>query len=691
MDSSSSSSSSSSSKRRVGTISRHVTGGFVKSLLLHGPPAESATHSGNLVARTLQSHGVKFVFTLSGGHISPILVGCEDIGIRVIDVRHEVNAVFAADAVARLTGVPGVAAVTAGPGVTNTVTAIKNASMAQSPLVLLGGAAATMTKGRGALQDINQRDVLEPIVKECFTVTRVRDIVPALRKAFQSAASGTPGPVFVELPLDILYSYMLVAAGMGTYELTRAKNVVDDAAAQSRVVVPAEAKAEGLGNVSSYLASLVKKKDGGDTTVFLRPKESAAKAPFFARAYTSLMLRDVFAGAPSPSDLTDAYFAPLPVTFPMPKASDVATTAALLSSAQRPVIVIGSQATLVVPRIDELRRALEALGIPTFLGGMSRGLLGQYGPLHVRQGRGDALAKADVVVLLGAVADFRLSYGRALPRKAKIVAVNRDKASLYLNHGLFWSSAVAAQADPCEFMLAVAKSTKTNPSRFESWVASLKAKEAKKDAANLRKGGERAVGRDALAGETLVNPLSLLQSVEEALPEDSILVADGGDFVATASYIVRPRGPLCWLDPGAFGTLGVGGGFALGAKLARPESEVWLFWGDGSAGYSVAEFDAFARHGVPVIALVGNDACWTQIEREQLPMFGSSVACPIAYLEYDQVARGYGGEGLRLDDPSKDAAARVIAEARRIHAAGRPVLINALIGKTDFREGSISV
>lgn len=104
----------------------------------------------------LRSHGVEHLFTLSGGHISPILVAAEKLGIRIVDTRHEVTAVFAADATARLSGVPGVAVVTAGPGVTNTVTAVKNAQMAESPLVLLGGAAATLLKGRGALQDIDQ-------------------------------------------------------------------------------------------------------------------------------------------------------------------------------------------------------------------------------------------------------------------------------------------------------------------------------------------------------------------------------------------------------------------------------------------------------------------------------------------------------------------------------------------------------
>jgi hypothetical protein len=101
-------------------------------------------------------------------------------------------------------------------------------------------------------------------------------------------------------------------------------------------------------------------------------------------------------------------------------------------------------------------------------------------------------------------------------------------------------------------------------------------------------------------------------------------------FVCGFPCIFRPRGPLGWLDPGAFGTLGVGGGFALGAKLCQPDAEVWILYGDGSCGFSVAEIDTMTRHKVPVIALVGNDAAWTQIAREQVPMFGSSVGCKLA-------------------------------------------------------------
>src|SRR5947208_4811435 len=132
-------------------------------------------NGGEIIARVLQKQGVKFLFTLCGGHISPIFVSAQNLGIRVIDTRHEVNAVFAADAVARLSGSPGVAAVTAGPGLTNTITAVKNAQLAQSPLILLGGATATILKGRGALQDIDQMALMRPHVKWAIAVKRLKD------------------------------------------------------------------------------------------------------------------------------------------------------------------------------------------------------------------------------------------------------------------------------------------------------------------------------------------------------------------------------------------------------------------------------------------------------------------------------------------------------------------------------------
>ncbi|XP_071583000.1 2-hydroxyacyl-CoA lyase 2-like [Heliangelus exortis] len=162
--------------------------------LLHKVEPRSPRHGGEVVAQVLKSHGVRFLFTLPGGHISPILVASEKLGIRVVDTRHEATALCAADAVARLTGTVGVAVVTAGPGVTNTVTAMKNAHLAESPVLLLAGAAASLQKGRGALQDIEQVALFRTLCKATLSVPTLRDIVPTLRRAIATRPVRDPRP-----------------------------------------------------------------------------------------------------------------------------------------------------------------------------------------------------------------------------------------------------------------------------------------------------------------------------------------------------------------------------------------------------------------------------------------------------------------------------------------------------------------
>ena len=168
------------------------------------------THGGDIIAEVLARHGVTHLFALCGGHISPILTGAQARGLRVVDVRDEANAVFAADAVARMTGTIGVAAVTAGPGVTNTITAVKNAQMAQTPLVIFGGATATLLKGRGSLQDIDQMALMKPICKWATTVKTVPALAPTVERAIAIATEGVPGPVFVEVPVDLLYTESII-------------------------------------------------------------------------------------------------------------------------------------------------------------------------------------------------------------------------------------------------------------------------------------------------------------------------------------------------------------------------------------------------------------------------------------------------------------------------------------------------
>jgi len=181
----------------------------------------------------------------------------------------------------------------------------------------------------------------------------------------------------------------------------------------------------------------------------------------------------------------------------------------------------------------------------------------------------------------------------------------------------------------------------------------------------------------------------LLRELDGFLDEHALLVADGGDFVGTASYVVRARSPLAWLDPGVFGTLGVGGGFALGAAVARPAAETWILYGDGAAAFSLMEFDSFVRHGLAPIALVGNDASWAQIAREQVPALGDAVGTELAPTDYHRVAEALGGRGLKIERAEEILPA--FEQARAWARAGQPVLINARLARSDFRQGSISL
>ncbi|MFO0635311.1 MAG: thiamine pyrophosphate-binding protein [Nannocystaceae bacterium] len=577
-------------------------------------------HGGDLIASVLQRQGVQFLFTLCGGHISPILTGAKALGIRVVDVRHEATAVFAADAVARLTGIPGVAAVTAGPGVTNTITAIKNAQLAQSPVVLLGGATATILRGRGALQDIDQMALFAPHVKSCEAVTRVKDLVPALERAFATALEGVPGPVFVECPVDLLY---------------------DESTVREMIGAKAASEAKSLPEVALQL---------------------------YLRAH----MARVFAGA-SKVKPRERIVPEVPAPFP----TAIARAARMLQQAQRPVVVVGSQATVRGPEAaSQLRRALERLGAPVYLSGMARGLLGARHELLMRHQRTASLREADLVVLAGVPCDFRLNYGLHIGRKAKVIALNRSDTDASKNR----RPSLAVIADATESLVGIANASSPGHERLAPWREQLRARD------QLR---EAEIERQAAGGGELVHPLALCAAIDRALPDDSVLVADGGDFVATASYVTAPRGPLAWLDPGVFGTLGVGAGFALGAKLVRPEAEVWLLWGDGSCGYGLAEFDTFVRHGLGIVAVVGNDASWAQIARDQVHLLGDDVGTTLRRSDYERVAEALGGSGLRLTEPA--AMAETIARAQTLAKAGTPVLLNAHLGASEFRKGSISM
>lgn len=544
----------------------------------------SYDHAGKVVARALKNEGVEVVFTLCGGHVAPIYDGCLDESIRVVDVRHEATAVFAADAWARLTGRPGVAIVTAGPGVTNAVTGIANAYRAQSPAVIIGGQGPSNLLGKGSLQEMDLIDVLRPITKWQAQVTDPKRVPEMVATAFRHAMSGVPGPVYLEMPVDMLYAA-------------------------------------------------------------IEPGDAPLVSPYSGRP---TMPGD-------PDRVTEAH--------------------AMLRAAQRPVVLIGSQ--IRWSRRWEVAREFAAqVGAPVYLNGMARGLLTQTWS----RSRKAALAEADLVLAFGVPLDFRLGYGQAPTwnEATKLIRVDLDPAEPGRNR----SADVAIAGDTAAVisqMLALGDLGGQRTERQE-WVARLQAEE----------GRRRARMEAGMVSESVpVDPLRFCAEIDAALPENTVVIGDGGDIVSTAAYVVQPRSyPSGWMDPGPLGTLGVGMGFAMAAKLARPDSAVVLILGDGTAGINLMEVEAAARQSIPFVVVIGNDAAWTQIRRDQVQIFGQDrgVATSLNHTRYDLAAAGLGAHAEYVERPEE-----VRPALERALACGRVAVVNVKLGSSDFRAGSISI
>ena len=570
-------------------------------------------HIGLDIGSFFKQKNISSIFTLCGGHISPILVGCEKENIDIIQVRDEVSAVFAADAVSRLTDSIGVSIVTAGPGVTNTVTAIKNAQMAQSPVLLIGGAAATLLKGRGSLQDIDQISLLKTYVKSAVSVKKTRDVIPTLANAINTAISGVPGPVFVELPIDLLYPE------------------------------------EDIRN--EFMNQL-------------------PKSGFFgkiAQWYVNRHLNDLFSSKKSSIKVN-------PVKAFKLDQHKIDKAALSIVKAKKPVFLLGNQVTQNKEFLSMCLKSLDKLSAPVYTSGMARGCFNSSDKYFFRHNRKHALKNADVVVTLGVPLDFRLGYGFSVNKDATLISINKSKEDLNKNR----KPDIAIHADPTRIMHEIGKII--NPPSCQEWIKELSV---------LEESREKEIQQFSETKTDFVNPVYLCKTIDKLIDENSILVADGGDFVGTASYTVRPRAALGWLDPGPFGTLGVGGGFAIGAKSSFPEKEVWVFYGDGASAYSLAEFDTLCRHKLPVIAIIGNDASWQQIAREQKQMLGSNIGTELAFNAYEKVAEGYGGKGYYVDN--QESLFETLKLAKEDAKLGYPVLVNVKLSKSDFRKGSISV
>ncbi|MBP9111282.1 MAG: acetolactate synthase [Polyangiaceae bacterium] len=536
-------------------------------------------HGGRLVAKALKKHGIDHLFTLCGGHIQAIYDGCLDEGIRVVDVRHEQTAGHAADGYARVTGRPGVCAVTAGPGVTDVVTALANAQRASIPMVVIGGAGPKVLCDMGSLQDMDTVTLMRPISKWSVQVPEARRIAEYIDSAFRIAQSGVPGPVYLEMPLDLLM------------------NVHDDDS------VPTTPQA---------------------------PTRPGADPEMIDRA------------------------------------------CALLEASERPVFLIGTQIRWS-PKRENVRRIADAYKLPFYLNGMARGALPPDHTSLFARSRKLALAEADLVFVFGTPFDFRLDYGRSISEGAKIVHVDLDGSEPGRNR----QATLPIHGDTGIVLgQLLAKLPSLERTAFRDRIRLDEKKRVEKIQAEI-------------AIETSPpNPLRVCAEIGKRLGPSDIVIGDGGDFVATAANVLRMEWPQVWMDPGPLGTLGVGPGYAMAAKLARPDARVVIVFGDGSFGLHAMEFEALARQNIPVIAIIGNDAGWTQIRRGQVELYGEerATATALAYTRYEKIVEACGGKGEWVETfealgPALD----------RAFASNVPYCVNVKIATSDFRKGAISV
>jgi acetolactate synthase-1/2/3 large subunit len=524
-------------------------------------------HGGRLIARRLKARGVTKLFTLSGGHLFSIYDGCREEDIDLVDVRHESAAAFAAEGWAKVTRRPGVAAVTAGPGVTNAMSALAGAQQSHSPMLVLGGRAPAMRWGQGSLQEIDHVPFVRPVTKFAATAETTAEMPGLVDDALAAALKPHSGPAFLDLPLDLVFS----------------------------------------------------EAEEGEALEML----------------------------------------PDPASGPEPEAGDLARAIALLREAERPVVMAGSD--LYWGHGEEALLAIvEELGIPVFLNGLARGCVPADHALAFSRTRSNALKGADVALMIGVPMDFRLGFGQSFGEETEIVAI--DRAEPIHDH----PRAVAAEVyGGLTAILDALRSAARGGGDTREWVASLRATE------DERRAAEEAEFADERAP---LHPMRLYGELRTVLDRDAIVIGDGGDFVSYAGRVMDSYTPGCWLDPGPYGCLGCGPGYALAAKLAHPGRQVVLLLGDGAFGFSGMEFDTLARHGVDVVGVMGNNGIWALEKHPMEFLYGYSVVADLRPgTRYDEMVRALGGHGELVERPEDLRPALV-----RAFEAGRPALVNVL-------------
>ena len=540
-------------------------------------------HGVELAVEAARAHGVQAMFTLSGGHVFPLYDGAvkAEPALPLIDVRHEQTAVFAAEGLAKLTRAPGLAVVTAGPGVTNGISAITTAHFNGSAVLVIGGRAPDFRWGSGALQEMDHPPLMKTITKRSATVPGPGEMITAVDDALRLATSPHRGPVFLDIAMDHLYSRAEV----------------------------------------------------------IRPSFAAAQPT-------------------------------------VPDGDALDSVARLLARAQRPVLVLGSDVWAGGGE-QAARELAEELGLPVIANGMGRGILPPAHPQLISRARSTAFNRADLVIVAGTPLDFRLGYGQfggkgkdgdpAGSAPAAVIHLADDASQLAGHVAL----AAAASGDLGLILAGLRQRLASGGllAGVAQWCGELRAAHQ----------GALAADHDVLTSDhDPIHPGRIYGELAAQLADDAVVIGDGGDFVSFAGRFVEPARPGRWLDPGPFGCLGTGLGYAIAARLAHPTSQIVLLLGDGAAGFSLMDVDTLVRHRLPVVMVIGNNGMWGL---EKFPMqflYGYDVAAELTPgTRYDEVVRALGGDGELVTKPGQLGPA-----LRRAFDSDGPYCVNVLTDPT---------
>jgi acetolactate synthase-1/2/3 large subunit len=463
---------------------------------------------------------------------------------------------------AKLTRRAAVAVLTAGPGVTNGMSAIATASFNGAPVIVLAGRAGQARWGAGSLQEIDHVPFVAPLVKQARTITDASDIPADVNDAVIAALSPHRGPVFLDFPIDVVFA----------------------------------------------------------------------------------------------SGKADTPSAALPAAVE-PSSDDVLAAAKVIASAERPALVVGSDAYWARGE-DALRRCAEALRVPVFMNGMGRGLLAPDHELAFNRTRGLLKDEADAVIVIGTPLDFRLRFGSY--GDAKVVHLV-DAPSQRATHV---SPDVTVEGDLALALDALAAYDGPR-NDHATWIERLRAAEY----------AGRDGDRDLLESTSdPIHPARIYGEVLKKLDRDAIVVCDGGDFASYAGKFVDVWQPGGWLDTGPYGCLGSGPGHAIAARVAHPDKQVVMFMGDGAFGFAGMDFDTMVRHGLPVVAVIGNNGIWGLEKHPMQAIYGYDVAADLQPgCRYDKVVEALGGGGELVERPDDIGPA-----LDRAFASGVPYVVNVL-------------